>query len=307
MIRYRMMGWGILFVVVVLFQTSALLAGPHKDLTVEQAYPGLATGVLKSAKLSKIPNGVLLKTNGIEINESLINEIVDKAEPKLRRQLEKNLFYLLEQETTKNILVKEARTAGIGVDDLTDAQVIKTYLNQMVQKAVVSEKEAKAFYAANKNMVGGMPFDQVKESIKNFLLQQKRLIIIDSYIRNLDQRIDIQISADWVKAQYILAKDNPVDRARMSGRPTMAEFGATGCIPCDMMQPILNNLRKKYPDKLNVVFVHVREEQILGARFGIRSIPVQVFFDRNGEEVFRHEGFLPESKITEVLSKMGVS
>ena len=307
MIRYRMMGWGILFVVVVLFQVSTVPAGPHKDLTVEQAYPGLATGVLKSAKLSKIPNGVLLKTNGIEINKSLINEIVDKAEPKLRHQLEKNLFYLLEQETTKNILVKEARTAGIAVDDLTDAQVIKTYLNQIVQKAVVSEKEAKAFYAANKNMVGGMPFDQVKESIKNFLLQQKRLIIIDSYIRNLDQRIDIQISADWVKAQYILAKDNPVDRARMSGRPTMAEFGATGCIPCDMMQPILNNLRKKYPDKLNVVFVHVREEQILGARFGIRSIPVQVFFDRNGEEVFRHEGFLPESKITEVLSKMGVS
>ena len=86
----------------------------------------------------------------------------------------------------------------------------------------------------------------------------------------------------------------------------MVEFGATGCIPCDMMQPILDNLRKKYPDKLNVVFVHVREEQILGARFGIRSIPVQVFFDKDGEEVFRHEGFFPEAKVTEVLSKMGI-
>jgi len=36
----------------------------------------------------------------------------------------------------------------------------------------------------------------------------------------------------------------------------MAEFGATGCVPCDMMQPILNTLRKEFPEKLNVVFVH---------------------------------------------------
>ena len=36
------------------------------------------------------------------------------------------------------------------------------------------------------------------------------------------------------------------------------EFGATGCIPCDMMQPILENLRKSFKDRLNVIFVHVR-------------------------------------------------
>lgn len=76
--------------------------------------------------------------------------------------------------------------------------------------------------------------------------------------------------------------------------------------PCDMMQPILNNLRKKYPGKLNVVFVHVRENQVLGVRFGTRAIPVQVFFDRNGEEIFRHEGFLPQEKVMEVISRMGV-
>lgn len=306
MIKYRMMGWGVVFVVISFFQVSTVRAESPKDLTVEQAYPGLAAGVLKSAKMVKMERGILLKTDGIEIQESLIREIVDRAEPKLRRQLKKNLFYLLEQETTKKILVKEARTSGLVMDGLTDAQAVKTYLNQMAHEAAVSEKEAKAFYDANKDMVGGMPFDQVKESIQEFLLQQKRLTIIDSYTRNLGQRFDIQISSDWVKSQYVLAKDNPVDKARMSGKPTMVEFGATGCIPCDMMRPILNNLRKKYPDKLNVVFVHVREEQILGARFGIRSIPVQVFFDKNGEEVFRHVGFFAEAKVTEVLSKMGV-
>jgi thioredoxin 1 len=73
-----------------------------------------------------------------------------------------------------------------------------------------------------------------------------------------------------------------------------------------MMQPILNKLKKKFADSLNVVFVQVRENQVLGARFGIRSIPVQAFFDKNGEEVFRHVGFYAEEEVLKQLAKMGV-
>jgi thioredoxin 1 len=109
-----------------------------------------------------------------------------------------------------------------------------------------------------------------------------------------------------VKQQAASARDNPVDKARMSGKPTLIEFGAAGCVPCDMMQPILDKLRKKFPEKLNVVFVHVQENQLLGARFGIRSIPVQAFFDKNGEEVFRHVGFYAEEEVLKQLAKMGV-
>ncbi len=99
---------------------------------------------------------------------------------------------------------------------------------------------------------------------------------------------------------------NPVDRANKTGKPTMVEFGAVGCIPCDRMQPILEKLRKKCPSRLNVVFVNVRENQILGARFGIRSIPVQVFYDRFGKEVFRHVGFFAETEVNKQLKKMGL-
>ena len=73
------------------------------------------------------------------------------------------------------------------------------------------------------------------------------------------------------------------------------------------MQPILANLKKKYKGKLNVIFVHVGKEQVLGARFGIRAIPVQAFFDSKGREVFRHEGFYPQSEIEKILATLGVS
>jgi thioredoxin 1 len=55
-----------------------------------------------------------------------------------------------------------------------------------------------------------------------------------------------------------------------------------------------------------VVFVHVRENQILGARYGVQSIPVQVFFDKNGEEVFRHVGFYAQKEVLKQLARLGV-
>jgi len=285
------------------FLGSLSEAKAAKDLPIEQKYPLLATGILKSAGLAKLPNGILLKSDGVEIKEAILREIIEKADPKLRGQLEKNLFFLLEQEATKTILIHKAQKDGISSPGLS---AIQTHLLEKTKGISISDEQARTFYDANKAMVGGMPFDQVKESIRGFLLKQKQQQAIQSYIQDLGKKTDIRVNLDWVKEQHALARDNPVDRARASGRPTMVEFGATGCIPCDMMQPILDNLRKKYPRKLNVVFVHVREKQILGARFGIRSIPVQVFFDQHGREFFRHEGFFSEKKVVEIVSKMGV-
>ena len=250
--------------------------------------------------------GTLLLSEGIEIRESQLKETVKKADPKIRDELRKNLFLILEQEVVKAVLAKEARSSGVVTKGLSDAEAIKAYLNQKFRDVQVSDEEAKTFYEANKAMVGGVPFDQVKEAIQQVLIQHKRQDAFASYLQGLGGRTAIRVNREWVKAQNALAMDNPVDKARMSEKPTIVEFGATGCIPCDMMQPVLDKLRKKYPDKLNVVFVHVRENQIMGARFGIQSIPVQVFYDRNGQEVFRHVGFYAEAEVLKQLAKLGV-
>jgi len=97
-----------------------------------------------------------------------------------------------------------------------------------------------------------------------------------------------------------------VGKARSSGKPSLVDFGSKGCGPCDMMAPILATLSKKYDGKANVLFVHVGEEQILASRYGIQSIPVQVFFDKDGREVFRHVGFFPQEEIEKKLAEMGV-
>ncbi len=167
----------------------------------------------------------------------------------------------------------------------------------------------KILYNQNKEMIGNVPFEQaqqIREILKDYPVGQKREAAVNQYILTLGRQTPIQVNEDWVKKQSVLTLDNPVDRARRSGKPTMVEFGATGCVPCDMMTPILADLRKKFPEKLNVLFVHVGQEKILGARFKIQGIPIQVFFDKDGQEVFRHTGFFPQSELENKMGQLGL-
>jgi thiol-disulfide isomerase/thioredoxin len=158
-----------------------------------------------------------------------------------------------------------------------------------------------------KASLGGTSVEQAKEWIGEYLVERKRDEAVLAYVSTLVDDLNIRVDTDWTQKQSKTARDNPVDRALFSGKPTLVEFGATGCGPCDMMQPILEDLRQKFRERLNIVFVHVGEEPILSTRYGIDLIPVQVFFDRDGNEVYRHVGFMSENAIVTQLKNMGVN
>ncbi len=90
------------------------------------------------------------------------------------------------------------------------------------------------------------------------------------------------------------------------GMVTVLDLGAKKCIPCKMMAPILKKLKGQYEGKASIVFIDVFEHREQAARFGIRAIPTQIFFDRDGNEVHRHLGFMSEEEIVKQLKKMGV-
>jgi thiol-disulfide isomerase/thioredoxin len=276
-----------------------------EELTVEDAYPYLATGILKNAKLADLDGGVVLISEGMRITESDLQGVLENASGGMRDELERNLFFLLEQQATQKILIQAAKKSQ-DQGDQTDTQAVKNLLNEKTSSITVSVDEMVRFYEDNKDQMGGATFDQVKETVQNILLQQKKGEAIRDFVTVLGRGRDVFVDAEWVKKQNILSRDNPVDQARSSGKPTMVEFGASGCKPCDMMQPILQSLREKYRDRINVVFAHVREQPVLGARYGISSIPIQVFFDEQGKEVMRHVGFLPQGEIVRQLAAMGV-
>lgn len=280
---------------------------PKKHL-VEDLHPGLTTGVLTFAHAATLPEGTLFKSGDLVINDKELTEKIAGADEKMQPALRKNSFFVLEQMATFRLLLAEAKAAatksGDDISQKTEQAIIQDHLRSLMKTLEVTDEEITVFYNGNAGMFGGTTLSQVKPQVRQFLLQQKQQELVNERIRTIGRRIPIEISAPWLNAQAVLAKDNPVDNARSSGRASLIDFGSTGCVPCKMMEPILETLSKKYKDKVNVLFINVTEEPILASRYGVQSIPVQIFFDTTGKEFFRHIGFFPQEQIETKISEM---
>lgn len=104
-----------------------------------------------------------------------------------------------------------------------------------------------------------------------------------------------------------MVKSNTANKTEF--KVTFVELGSVNCIPCRMMQPVMQKIEQKYPGQVKVVFhdVWTPEGRESGAKFAIRVIPTQVFLDKNGKEYFRHEGFFPFEEVDKILKQKGVN
>lgn len=287
------------------------LSSSPKPSTLNELYPGLTRSSLTYAVATELSEGVLLKAGNLVIKDKDVNEEIAKAQEQMRPKLEKNAFFVLEQIATFKLLLAEAKVGAakneLDISKKSEQAIIQDYLRTLAKTVTVSDVEILDFYKSNKETLGGATLEQVRPQIEQFLLQQKQQELVNKHVQTIGQRVQIEVSASWLKAQAASAKDNPVDKARSSGRVSLVDFGSTGCVPCDMLAPILETLKEKYKDKVNVVFVQVGHEPILASRYGIQAIPVQIFFDNTGKEVFRHVGFFPQEQIEKKLSEIGIN
>ena len=88
--------------------------------------------------------------------------------------------------------------------------------------------------------------------------------------------------------------------------PRLVDLGADKCIPCKMMAPILEELKKEYAGTFNVEFIDVWKKPDEAKKYGIKIIPTQIFFDASGKELFRHEGFFSGEDILKKWKELSV-
>jgi thioredoxin 1 len=89
-----------------------------------------------------------------------------------------------------------------------------------------------------------------------------------------------------------------------NGRPTLVDFGAEWCPPCQQQAPVLDEVVELYRDKANIVYIDTEQYGSIADSYGIKSIPTQIFFDANGKEVSRHLGFYPLEEIRRDLDQL---
>ena len=84
--------------------------------------------------------------------------------------------------------------------------------------------------------------------------------------------------------------------------PIVVDFWAPWCGPCKTMAPSFEKSAIKFPLKALFAKINTENEQNLGARFGIRSIPTIIIF-KDGKEKHRVSGALNESAIVDITNK----
>ena len=94
--------------------------------------------------------------------------------------------------------------------------------------------------------------------------------------------------------------------AQAAALPRLVDLGADKCIPCKMMAPILEEMKTAYAGQLQVDFIDVWKNPDASEQYGVRVIPTQIFYDAQGKELFRHEGFFAKEDMLAKWKALGV-
>lgn len=89
----------------------------------------------------------------------------------------------------------------------------------------------------------------------------------------------------------------------LNGKPydyTFMEFGSHYCVPCRLMEGVVDSVRATRP-MVNIRFVDAAKEANACWLdfFHIDIIPQQIVMDRQGKTIFRHRGYIPYKELVE--------
>ena len=82
--------------------------------------------------------------------------------------------------------------------------------------------------------------------------------------------------------------------------PGLVDFYATGCGPCKMMHPVLEQVKAALGNRLRIVKVDVDRHPDTAAAHSIQAVPTLVLV-RGGEVLWRQSGYLSRPDLMAAL------
>ena len=86
-----------------------------------------------------------------------------------------------------------------------------------------------------------------------------------------------------------------------NGKPSIVDFTASWCGPCQRMKPIYYILADDFKDEYNFISIDIDENPELANKYQVQAVPTFVFLDADGNEGNRITGMISKEEFRDEL------
>jgi thioredoxin 1 len=85
-----------------------------------------------------------------------------------------------------------------------------------------------------------------------------------------------------------------------SEKPVLVDFFATWCGPCQMLLPVLNQVKESLKDRITIIKIDVDKNQEMSQKYQVRGVPTLILF-QEGKQLWRQSGVLTKEEIIKII------
>ena len=85
-----------------------------------------------------------------------------------------------------------------------------------------------------------------------------------------------------------------------SENPVLVDFFATWCGPCQMLTPVLQQVKDRLGKRVTIIKIDVDKNTKIAAKYKVRGVPTLLLF-QNGKQLWRQSGVLSTDEIINVI------
>lgn len=85
-----------------------------------------------------------------------------------------------------------------------------------------------------------------------------------------------------------------------SDTPVLVDFFATWCGPCQMLIPVLKEVKSNLRDRVTILKIDVDKNKELATQYQVKGVPTMLLF-QNGKQLWRQSGVLTKDEIIRTI------
>ena len=81
----------------------------------------------------------------------------------------------------------------------------------------------------------------------------------------------------------------------------LIDFSAAWCGPCQMLAPILKEVKDEMGEKLSIIKIDIDKNQAVASKFQVQGVPTLILY-KDGNQVWRQSGLQPKHELLKIIN-----